>query len=199
LYPWKSWRVLVPLLLSSCCILTFCLYEKFVAANPFIRPSIFHSRTAAITYLTTFLHGIILMTLLYYLPLYYETVKQFTPIKAGIALFPETFSVGPACIIMGIVVSRTGHYVRGVYIGWLLTTLGTGLICLLGVNTSTVKWVFLNLVPGLGIGILYSAMSFAVQASAQSAGEDSGFAIAMFSFFRSLGTVRYLITSKSPR
>ena len=139
------------------------------------------------------------MTLLYYLPLYYETVKQFTPIKAGIALFPETFSVGPACIIMGIVVSRTGHYIRGVYIGWLLTTLGTGLICLLGVNTSTVKWVFLNLVPGLGIGILYSAMSFAVQASAQSAGEDSGFAIAMFSFFRSLGTVRYLITSKSPR
>jgi MFS family permease len=139
------------------------------------------------------------MTLLYYLPLYYEAVKEFTPITAGIALFPETFSVGPACIIVGVIASRTGHYIRGVWIGWLLTSLGTGLICFLGVNTSTVDWVFLNLVPGLGIGLLYSAMSFAVQASAQSAGEDSGFAIAMFSFFRSLGTVRLCMHSTATK
>ena len=130
-----------------------------------------------------------MLSLLYYLPLYYEAVKELSPTKAGLALFPETFSVAPACIIMGLLVSHTGHYRRGVWAGWLLTTVGAGLLCLLDVNTSTVKWIFLNIVGGVGIGILYSAMSFAIQASASAAEEDSGFAIAMFSFFRSLGTV----------
>lgn len=90
---------------------------------------------------------------------------------------------------MGLLVSHTGRYRTGVWTGWLLTTLGTGLLCLLDVNTNTVEWIILNLVGGFGIGVLFSAMSFAIQASASASGEDSGFAIAMFSFFRSLGTV----------
>lgn len=38
----------------------------------------------------TFLHGIILWSLLYFLPLYYEAVKGYTPIIAGVAILPET-------------------------------------------------------------------------------------------------------------
>lgn len=41
------------------------------------------------------------------------------------------------------------------------------------------------LLPGIGYGMLYPAMSFAVQAP--SSNEDLPFAAAMFSFFRSLG------------
>jgi hypothetical protein len=110
--------------------------------------------------------------LLYYLPLYYEAVKGLSPTKAGIALFPETLSVAPACIIMGLLVSYTGRYRTGIWTGWLLTTLGTGLLCLLDVSTNTVEWIILNLVGGFGIGILFSAMSFAIQASASASGED---------------------------
>lgn len=69
LYPWKSWRVLVPLFISTCGIVAFVFYEALVAVNSFISPSIFNNRTANITYLSTFLHGVILLTLLYYLPL----------------------------------------------------------------------------------------------------------------------------------
>src|SRR6266567_3883258 len=115
LYPWKSWRVLVPLFISTCGIVAFVFYETLVAVSPFIRPSTFNSRTANITYLSAFLHGVVLLTLLYYLPLYYEAVKGLSPTKAGIALFPETFSVAPACIIMGLLVSHAGRYRGGVW------------------------------------------------------------------------------------
>lgn len=56
---------------------------------------------------------------------------------------------------------------------------------LLKENTTTPQWIFLNLVGGTGGGILYSAQSFAVQASASNA--DLPFAGAMYSFFRSFG------------
>lgn len=189
LYPWKSWRVILPLCMSSCGLLGFLFYERFYAANPFIRLSIFGNCTAGVTYLCTFLHGVILWTLIFYLPLYYEAVKGFNSTQAGIAVFPETFTVAPASLIMGLIVSRTGRYQLGVWAGWLLTTLGTGLLCLLDVHTTNLSCILLNLVGGVGMGLLFSAMSFAIQASASAAGEDMGFAIAMFCFLRALGTV----------
>lgn len=60
-----------------------------------------------------------------------------------------------------------------------------GLLTLLKEETTTVQWIFLSLVGGLGTGMLYSAQSIAVQASATN--EDLPFAAAMYSFFRSCG------------
>jgi hypothetical protein len=62
-----------------------------------------------------------------------------------------------------------GKYRWSVWSGWVLTTTGMGLLILLSPNTSTVGWIFLNLVSGLGLGILYPAISFSVQASASNA------------------------------
>ena len=45
--------------------------------------------------------------------------------------------------------------------------------------------MFLNLVSGVGMGILFPSTAFAVQAS--SANSDVAFAVAMFSFFRACG------------
>lgn len=63
--------------------------------------------------------------------------------------------------------------------------MGTGLLCLLDVPTSTVSWVFLNLVAGLGTGMLFPSSAFAIQAS--NSADDQGFAVAFFSFTRTFG------------
>lgn len=127
----------------------------------------------------------ILWCLLYYLPLYYEAVKGETPILSGVSLFPQTFTVAPAAVIVGILVSKTGRYRWAVWSGWVLTTAGTGLLYLLDVHTKPLVWIFLNLVSGLGTGMLFAGMAFAIQASASN--KDLAFAVAMFSFFRAFG------------
>ena len=165
--------------------MVFVAYEKFIANEPLIRLAIFSNRTASAAYFETFLHGMILWSLLYYAPLYYEAVKNESPILTGVSLFPETFTVAPAATITGIVITKSGRYRWSIWSGWVLTTLGLGLLYLLDVHTTTVQWVFLNLVSGLGMGILFPAMAFAVQAAQRN--EDLAFAVAMFSFFRSFG------------
>jgi len=112
-------------------------------------------------------------------------VKGFSPILTGVALFPETFTVAPASIVVGILVAVTGRYRWALWSGWVLTVLGMGLLYLQDVHTSTVAWIFLNLVPGLGTGILFAGMGIAIPASAEP--KDMAHAVAFFSFFRAFG------------
>lgn len=153
--------------------------------EPLIRLSVFKNRSAVVNYTGTVLHGMILWGLLYYEPLYYEGVKGYSPIIAGISIFPETFTVAPVSVVTGIVVTITGRYRWALWAGWVLSTLGTGVLYLLDVDTSVVSWIFLNLAVGVGMGLLFPSMAFAIQAA--STNEDLAFAVAMFSFFRAFG------------
>jgi len=185
MYPWSSWRTLVPLILGLVGILAFAPYELYVAKEPMVRFSVFNNASSRILYFQTFLHGVILWSLLYYGPIYFEAVKGLSPIITGVALFPETFTVAPASIVVGILTSITGRYRWAIWSGWFLTTLGMGLLYLQDVHTSTVAWVFLNLVPGLGTGILFAGMAIAIPASCVPS--DMAHAVAFFSFFRAFG------------
>ncbi|KAK3177197.1 hypothetical protein OEA41_008526 [Lepraria neglecta] len=185
LYSWDSWRTLVPLLIGVAGLIFFVIFEEHIAKEPLIRLDVFKNRTAAVSYFETTVHGIILWCVLYYLPLYYEAVKGETPIIAGISLFPQTFTVAPVAVVTGITITKIGRYRWAVWSGWSLATLGVGLLYLLDVHTSIVAWIFLNLVSGVGMGLLFPSTAFAIQAATKN--QDLAFAVALFSFFRAFG------------
>ena len=185
MFPWSSFRTLVPLILGICGLFAFFIYDSYGAKTPLIPLVILNNRTAAVNYIGTLVHGVVLWCLLYYLPLYYEAVKGYSPIIVGVAVFPETFTIAPASILVGIAVSITNQFRWAIWSGWSLTVLGMGLLYLLDSETSVPAFVFLNLVPGLGIGLLFSSMNLATQAAATE--RHVGFAAAMYIFLRSLG------------
>jgi MFS family permease len=119
------------------------------------------------------------------MPLYFEAVKGYTLILSSVALFPETFTVAPSAVISGILITVTGKYKWALWSGWAISTIGLGLLCLMKVHTSVPAWIFLTLIPGLGFGTLFSALNFAVQASATN--KNLAIAVAMFTFFRAFG------------
>ncbi|KAJ5140880.1 hypothetical protein N7448_004288 [Penicillium atrosanguineum] len=184
-YPWSSWHTLVPLIVGAVGLMVFAYYEHRFAADPIIPPVIFQNRTAIASFIGSVLQGLVLWCALYYLPLYYEAVKEYSPILSGVALFPETFTVAPSGMVAGILISLTGHYRWAIWLGWTLSTIGLGLMCLIKPDTSVAGWIFLNLVSGLGLGLLFPSLGYAVQASAKP--KNLAIAVAMFSFFRALG------------
>lgn len=185
MFAWSSWRTLVPLILGIAGLSAFIYYEANVARDPVVRLAIFSSRTAIVSYFGTFVHGILLWCLLYYLPLYYEAVKDYSPTAAGVAALPETFTVAPASIVVGVTISIYRRYRWAIWSGWVLSVLGLGLLYRLSPGTSIPSWIFLNLVPGTGLGMLYSSLGYATQASAEQV--DVAFAAAMYTFSRSFG------------
>ncbi|KAL3468696.1 major facilitator superfamily domain-containing protein [Aspergillus californicus] len=190
MYPWTSWHTLLPLCLGLAGLILFTVYtthasKRINRITPMIPPSIFQNRSAAIAFVTSSLQGLILWGALYYLPLYYQAVHEFGPILTGVALFPQTFIVAPSAILCGVIVTLTGRYRWGLWVGWTLSILGLGLLCLLKPGTSTAGWIFLNIPSGLGVGILTAAIVCTVQASATD--ENLTSAVAMVVFFRAFG------------
>ena len=200
MYSWSSWHTLAPLLIGVAGIFAFGFYEHKLCSRafdyegnvlegnnvePLIRFSIFSNATMIITYMETVVHGIVLWSLLYFLPLYYEAVKGYTPIISGVAVLPETSFVAPMSVAVGIICARTGRYRWAIWIGWVLTTLGSGLLILLEPSTTIPKWVFLNVTVSIGTGMLFPAMALAVQAASRP--QDSGHSIAFYAFIRVFG------------
>ncbi|KAJ5817266.1 Major facilitator superfamily domain general substrate transporter [Penicillium robsamsonii] len=184
-YDWDSWQTLAPLCVGGVGLIVFGFYEYYFASDPIVPPVIFQNRTATASFIGSVLQGLILWCALYYLPLYYEAVKEYSPIISGVALFPETFTVAPSGMVAGILITITGRYRWAIWIGWAFSTVGLGLMCLIKVDTSMLGWIFLNIVPGLGLGILFPSLGYAVQAATDPA--NLAIAVAMFSFFRALG------------
>jgi hypothetical protein len=122
---------------------------------------------------------------LYYGPLYFLSVKEDSPLTTGVSIFPTTCSLIPASVIVGIVVSRLNHVRWAIWSGWLVTTLGTGLMILWDVDTSKAAWAPILVVLGLGHGLVLNAQNFATQAIALP--KDEAAAAAMYAFLRSLG------------
>ena len=102
---WSSWHTLVPLLIGAVGVLGFGTYEYrlYIRAfdsegklldgdnmEPMIRFSIFNNATMLTTYFETLVHGIVLWSLLYFLPLFYEAWKEYTPMISGVAMLPES-------------------------------------------------------------------------------------------------------------
>lgn len=184
-YSWTSWHTLVPLVLGAAGLLGFCVYEAMVAKKPIIPTRLFCNRSTTIAYFSTFLHGMILWAIVYYTPFYFEAVQGFTSTMAGVAALPETLTIAPFAVLMGIIAAKTGRYRWSLWAGWSLTVFGCGMLYLLDFGTPVVSWIFLMLGSGVGMGILYPAMSLAIQASAPV--EDAATAAGLFTFFRALG------------
>jgi len=185
MYPWTSWRTLVPLILGVAGTFVFILYERFVPVEPLIPRTLFLNRTINLGWLFATVHGIILWCMLYYQPLYFEAVKGYKPVIAGVALFPATFTVAPLSIATGIAITKSGHYRWSIWGGWAVTTLGMGLLNIWKVDSNIPTWLFTELVSGIGLGILFPSLLYQIQAAARA--QDVAFAAAMFSFFRAMG------------
>ncbi|KAJ5749656.1 Efflux pump [Penicillium manginii] len=162
MYPWSSWHTILPLILGVVGMAGFVMYDGKVPHDPIVRLAIFKERTALVTYMGTCIHEIVLWCLLYYLPLYYKCVKGYS------AIFP-----GMGSLSMGHLERMVSEYP------------GNGRPLSARPDSSISACAFLNLVPGLGLGMLYNSQAYVTQAAAEE--QDSAHAATMYIFSRSFG------------
>ncbi|EPE25317.1 MFS general substrate transporter [Glarea lozoyensis ATCC 20868] len=184
-YSWSSWRTLFPLLLGAVALVGFCLFERYVSPNPIVKLQLLNNYEMGYSLVAAVINAAIVYGALYFLLLYFLAVRGYNPIVAGVALFPATFTVAPLSIVAGVVITKRGEYRWVTWIGWIISTLGLGVMILLDVNMSTVQWFFLTLTTGIGLGLLYTSLAIINQAASRD--ELMSFAISMFIFARMLG------------
>ncbi|KIW63956.1 hypothetical protein PV04_08917 [Phialophora macrospora] len=184
-YPWHHWRTLVPLILGVLGLIATMVYERYGAKEAFLRHSLFHVKSAHGIYIGTFVQGLVLYAQLYYIPFFYEAVKLYSPLRTGVSLLPILLTLIPASVIVGAAITRTGKYLWAIAIGWVLTTLATGLTISWDRGTHTAVWAVELIILGFGHGLNLNALNTASQAVSKPG--DEGRAVGMYAFLRSFG------------
>jgi len=106
LQPWDSAVVIFTIVIGTCGITCFLLYEAYFAKEPMIPLRIFSSRTAGAAYISSFILGFVLWAMQYYLILYVRSVYDYVCTSA------ETFHTVPGCTKSILTCIRNIHSAR---------------------------------------------------------------------------------------
>jgi len=153
-YPWTSYQILVPLVVGLVTFIASFVYELRFAKHPLIPSYLVSNRTSVSGYISSFMHGVVISSAGFYLPIYFQAVKMATPVFSGLYILPSALVISPSAIIQGILVSKTGYRLINL-IGWCAIILGMGLWSLLQIDTSVGVSVVFQIIAAVGFGFLY--------------------------------------------
>lgn len=190
-YAWSSWHTLVPLLVGFAAWLLFGLFEasRFAPDDPVMPPRLFTTapRTSVIIAVNTLLYTAVVYWAIFFIPVYFQTVKLVSPTRAGVNVIPVSLLGVPSAALAAFAVSRWGRYKAIHLLGFALFTIGMGLFSLLDEDSPTGEWVGFFFTGPVGAGFLLNTQLPAFQAPVSEA--DQATATGSWNFIRTMGSV----------
>ncbi|KAJ5919851.1 hypothetical protein N7454_009686 [Penicillium verhagenii] len=123
--------------------------------------------------------------LLYYLPTYFQSIDNTSPIGSGVRNLPMVVTFSIAAILAGGFVQKTGFTTPVMLVGACIATIGTGLLYTLDIHTSAGKWIGYQILAAFGFVIPWLIPMNIAQANAQP--EDMSTVTAIIFLFQTLG------------
>lgn len=194
MYPVHSWRTLVPLVGGIAVLVAFVWYESR-ACHPIFPCHIFRNRTAASALVLSFVHGMIFYTLIFHLPLFFQSVNLETPIQSSVSLIPFYAVLMAFTGIAAVGIEWTRRYRWLVLLSWALTSVGLGLFTLWVPQVRVAETAGFQTVTAIGLGSLFTALPITMQACTSY--EDHGHAVGILVAFRLFGASIGLAISAS--
>ncbi|KAF9036500.1 amino acid permease ScVBA-like protein [Hymenopellis radicata] len=161
---WNSATTITTLTLGLGILICAGVYEIRTKRDCLFPPTAFTNPTAVIILVITFLHNFAFTSGTFYLALFFQTVNAYTPLQAGLQLLP--FSLGSSLASMPAAWfiefwQRRRQDSSGqnlvISMGLFVSTIGFGLLILLGAQASRAEQIIYPLVSGVGMGLLFHA------------------------------------------
>ena len=155
-HPWNSSQVIGLLVGFGVICIALFLWEIFLGEYAMLLPRLFKKRAlwSVAPYQFFFLGDLIL--LLYYLPIYFQSIRGASPIESGVDNLPIVITIGIFAVVGGFAVAKTGHAAPTMFVGASIATIGIGLLHTLDLETPIGKWIGFQILAG-------SAIAFSVQ------------------------------------
>jgi MFS family permease len=154
-HPWKSGMVIGLLIGFGLLALTLVGWELWLGDYAMMPRRLWKQRSLSTTAPYQFFFMGSYVVLLYYLPIYFQSILGTSPIKSGVNNLPLVVAAAVFALAGGAVVMATGRPQQVMFVGSMLSTAAIGLIYTLDIGTSTRKWVGYQVFTG-------AAMAFAI-------------------------------------
>ena len=162
-WAWGSARIVGLLVGCGITAILFVLWQRRQGDKALLPPRIILQRSVAASCLGAFfIYGTFLVHA-YYLPIWFQAIKNDTAIMSGVSLI--TYVAGNALfsIIAGISVSKFGYFAPPAIIGAAIGTVGSGLLSTLQVDSGAGQWVGYQVITSAGLGMAIQQGVIAVQ------------------------------------
>ncbi len=187
MYPWSSWRTIVPLILGAIFLAIFGIYES-KPAEPILPYRIFRNTTAVVTLIGAATHGAVLYSIMLYAPLFFQAVMLETPFRSAVSVLPTSACIVGFSIFGVVMVEIVRRYWWGVIVNGLLMTLGVGLWALWRNSSSRALLYGLQVIAAISVGTLFTILTIPMTASMQKV-DDMGIAAGILVSFRLFGAL----------
>ena len=154
-HPWNSSVVIGLLVGFGLLAIALVGWEIWLGEYAMMLPRLYKQRSLSTTAPYQFFFMGSYLVLLYYLPIYFQSILGASPIKSGVNNLPLVLAAAVFALTGGAVVMKTGRAQQVMFIGSMLATIAVGLIYTLDIGTSTGKWVGYQFFTG-------ASMAFAI-------------------------------------
>ncbi|KAH7357333.1 major facilitator superfamily domain-containing protein [Pyrenochaeta sp. MPI-SDFR-AT-0127] len=187
IWPWRSVYTIPMIIIGGLCLIAFALYEGYCAKLPIMPWRLFQRRSPAILLAQGALHDFVWQTTQYFIPLYLQTVRGYTPLQSATLILPFLLAQSLAGASSGPIMSKLARYGPVLRIGFVLWSLGAGLKLVFSRTTPLSAYVVILAVEGAGVGFVHQPGLVALQALSRP--EDRAVATSTRNLLRSLGGV----------
>ena len=194
-YPWRNSRIIGLFVGFGCLIIIFIFTQIRLGDRATLPPRILSQRTviAAVCFCTMF--GASFFLLVFYLPLYFQSIKSASATKSGIDILPLMLSCVISSMVAGGLITWVGYYTPFLIVGTVLFSIGAGLITTYAINMPFGKWFGYQLLAGAGVGVGFQIPLIAVQTVLPLADVPVGSALVIF--FQSLGGALFISVAQT--
>ncbi|KAK6607074.1 major facilitator superfamily transporter [Botrytis cinerea] len=189
-YPWSSAKIIGLLVGSILLFILFVISQIVLGDKGILPPRFFKNRNTLLAYVFAFLFGAGFFALIFYLAIYFQSVKGSSATRAGIELLPLLISTVMSSIVTGGLITVIGYYTPVMIFCMILFAVGSGLITTFSLTTPFASWFGFQIITGVGIGVGFQGGVLVVQTVVPLVDVPVG--TACVSFFQSLGGALFI-------
>ncbi|KAF2151523.1 MFS general substrate transporter [Myriangium duriaei CBS 260.36] len=184
-HPWNSSVVIGLLIGFGLLVISLIVWENWLGEYAMMLPRLYRQRslTASAAFQFFFMGSYIV--LLYYLPIYFQSILGASPLRSGVDNLPLVVAAAIFALAGGAVVMKTGRAQQVMFSGSMLSTIAIGLIYTFDIGTPTATWVGYQFF--LGATMAFAIMHGLIVAQANVGPEDLAAVTANLMFFQTIG------------
>jgi MFS family permease len=135
--------------------IVFGVWEYFNGERSMVVPRLFFHRDVWVSSVFSFLFAGSYFIVIYYLPIYFQSIDNTSPTESGVRNLPLILAVTVATVVAGGSISATGIAAPVAVGGAAIATIASGLLYTLDIGTETGKWIGYQILGGFAWGAAF--------------------------------------------
>jgi MFS transporter, DHA2 family, glioxin efflux transporter len=140
-HPWNSSVVIGLLTGFGLLVIALVGWEMWLGEYAMMLPRLWRQRSLSASAAYQFFFMGSYIVLLYYLPIYFQSILGASPIRSGVDNLPLVVTAAFFALLGGAIVMKTGRPQAVMFVGSMLTSIAIGLVYTFDIGTSTGKWI----------------------------------------------------------